>query len=269
MNAPRSSFALIALAGLAVLALGGCLEDTGGEADTAIADSAVADTVEGDTGVSDTVEVGDTHAVDTDAADTAPPKGTCAARCGEYVATEGCQCDPACAEYGNCCVDYDALCSSGPAATDFLVANDTECAEDADWVQVVHVRDGDTIDLATGDAVRFLVVDTTEISSNDCEAWEAKAFTAAEVAASGDLVCLVKDPTSTDRDLYDRLLRYVYVRDPLADGAAINLNVRLVRLGYARVYYPYAYGRVYEADAKAAQAAAMSEGLGGWGACNW
>lgn len=268
----RARTLLVATA-LVAASLAGCLTDgdsaadaTGG--DTLAVDSAVeADTID-DTGTADTAVSDTASANDTASADTAVPLGTCAARCGEYVTGASCQCDPACTQYDNCCTDYAALCSGGPAATDFVVAKDTECADPGDWFVVTRVRDGDTIDLATGDAVRFLVVDTTEISSNDCEAWEAKAFTKAAVEASGE-VCLVSDPTSDDRDLYDRLLRYVYVRDAAADGAPINLNVRLVRLGYARVYYPYAYGRVYEDEAKAAQAAAAEELLGGWGACGW
>jgi len=224
--------------------------------------------------VSETAPVVDTAPVDTATYDTTPvdtgaPASTCAARCGTYAASASCQCDAACTQYGNCCADYAALCGSGSAATDFLVAQGSECADPSSWFDVTHVRDGDTVDLASGDAVRFLLVDTPELSTDDCEAWPARDFTVAAIAASGSRVCLVRDPTSTDRDLYDRLLRYVYVRDAGADGQPINLNVRLIRIGYGRLLYPYAAGRVHEPEGKAAQAGAKVEGLGGWGSCGW
>ena len=266
---------LLGVAIAAATGLAGCLSETRGAADATVTDTVSGDTLPShDTvtldsqGPAETVSPVDTAAPDT-ATDTGAPAGTCAARCGTYAASESCQCDGGCVQFGNCCGDYEALCVTGPAATDFLVATGGECADAADWIAVTHVRDGDTVDVASGDAVRFLLVDTPELSSDDCVAWEARAFTVAEVAASGDSVCLLKDPTSTDRDLYGRLLRYVYVRGAGAGGQPINLNVRLIRLGYGRLLYPYASGRVYEPEGRAAQAAAGAEGLGGWGACGW
>lgn len=281
----RAGLVVLGTSLVAATALAGCLAETGGAVDATVVDAVEGDTlppsdaVTGDTlassdtvtldteGPIDTSPLADTAAVD--GADTGPPAGTCAARCGTFSVGESCQCDAPCVQYGNCCADYEALCATGPAATDFLVAQGDDCADAADWIAVTHVRDGDTVDVASGDAVRFLLVDTPELSSDDCVAWDARAFTAAEIAASGDSVCLVTDPTSTDRDLYNRLLRYVYVRDAGAGGQPINLNVRLIRLGYGRLLYPYASGRVYEPEGKTAQAAAASEGLGGWGACGW
>ena len=66
----------------------------------------------------------------------------------------------------------------------------------------------------------------------------------------------------SDRDRYDRLLRYVY----LSDGTWVN-GV-LVREGYAQV-------TIYEPDSRYAgalyglQDQAIMEQAGGWAACGW
>ena len=80
--------------------------------------------------------------------------------------------------------------------------------------------------------VRFLGIDTPESvkpnSPVDCFGKEASAATKALL--DGQDVRLVKDVEETDR--YDRLLRYVYFGDEMA-------NARLVANGYANVYtYP-------------------------------
>jgi len=253
------------LAALAVLALSGCLsEGTSVAADTAIGtDTAtpvdtIADDVAGVDAVVDAADPTDAVAV-----------GSCVGRCGSFDLGATCQCDVACRQYDNCCADVDDVCPPVDAEDDFLFAESGDCDAPERWERVTHIRDGDTVDLASGAAVRFLLVDTPEISSDDCQAWEAKAFTAAAVAASGDEVCLVADATSEDRDLYGRLLRYVYVREATREGAPINLNVRLIRLGHGRLMYPYAFGRRYEEVGKRMQALAEAEGQGGWGSCGW
>ena len=80
--------------------------------------------------------------------------------------------------------------------------------------------------------VRFLGIDTPESvkpnSPVECFGKEASAATTALL--EGKTVRLVKDIEETDQ--YDRLLRYVYIGDEMA-------NARLVVNGYAQVYtYP-------------------------------
>ncbi len=195
-----------------------------------------------------------------------PPADSCVERCGSYDESALCQCDPGCVAYDNCCGDFSETCAPPVADTDYVFATDDECADDADWLPVTFVRDGDTIDLANGSAVRFLLVDTPEVSSNDCMADEAEAFTR-DLIENTNRVCLVQDPTSGNVDTYDRLLRYVYVRDPLVDDRPINLNLRLIRLGFGRLLYPYAAGRVHEQSGIDMQRAARDEDLGIWGIC--
>lgn len=113
---------------------------------------------------------------------------------------------------------------------------------------VRRIVDGDTIDVAiTGRVegpgagltregqvyrVRFLGIDTPETVKPDtpvqCYGHQASAATSALLA--GKDVRLVKDVEETDQ--YDRLLRYVYIGDEMA-------NARLIANGYAYVLtYP-------------------------------
>ena len=93
---------------------------------------------------------------------------------------------------------------------------------------VTRVIDGDTIVLENGEKVRYIGIDTPEISQNECFALEAKKKN--EELVLGKRVKLEKDVS--ERDKYGRLLRYVYVGN-------IFVNDYLVRNGYAyAVTYP-------------------------------
>ncbi len=93
---------------------------------------------------------------------------------------------------------------------------------------VTRVIDGDTIVLENGERVRYIGIDTPEISQNECFALEAKKKN--EELVLGKRVRLEKDVS--ERDKYGRLLRYVYVGE-------IFVNDYLVRNGYAyAVTYP-------------------------------
>lgn len=122
--------------------------------------------------------------------------------------------------------------------------------------KIDHFIDGDTIAVdmdGHAESVRFIGIDTPETHKPDtpvqCYGPEAAAFTKATIGRSK--VRLVSDSLSTDRDRYDRLLRYVY----LPDGTL--LNEELVREGYAFYYpyFPFAKSAAFEADEKAAMAA--------------
>jgi micrococcal nuclease len=100
---------------------------------------------------------------------------------------------------------------------------------------VVRVVDGDTIDVQIGgvvERVRYVGIDTPEtVHPNkplECYGKEASAKNTELVM--GREVRLVRDVS--ERDTYDRLLRYVYVGE-------VFVNEALVRGGYAHAYtYP-------------------------------
>lgn len=95
--------------------------------------------------------------------------------------------------------------------------------------RVAYVIDGDTIALTTGSHVRFLQIDTPELSSNECYATRARGLLESLLPA-GARVGLRKDPALDQVDRYGRLLRYVY-------RGGTNLNVEMVRRGAAAPYF--------------------------------
>jgi len=93
--------------------------------------------------------------------------------------------------------------------------------------QVKRVIDGDTFELASGEKVRLIGVNTPEIhGQTEHYGKEAAAF--AERELTGRSVYLFRDVS--DRDRYGRLLRYVFV-----EGDEVMFNERLLREGYAQV----------------------------------
>jgi micrococcal nuclease len=129
-----------------------------------------------------------------------------------------------------------------------------------------HYVDGDTIAVTmdgTKETVRFIGIDTPETHKPNtpvqCYGPAAAAHTKAMIAAAGGKVRLVSDSLSTNRDRYNRLLRYVY----LPDGT--NLNQLNIQDGYA-FYYPY-FPFSKKTEFAAAQQQAMTASKGLWGAC--
>lgn len=127
-----------------------------------------------------------------------------------------------------------------------------------------HFVDGDTVAVDMNgrvESVRFIGIDTPETHKPDtpvqCYGPAAAAYTKNLIGRSK--VRLVSDSLSTDRDRYDRLLRYVY----LPDGTLVN--ERLVKEGYAFYYpyFPFSKSGAFSADQKAAMAG--DKGL--WGNC--
>ncbi len=129
-----------------------------------------------------------------------------------------------------------------------------------------YVSDGDTIGVTTNGAkVRFLGVDASEMSSNDCYSADAEAALKS-LLAPDKTVCLYPDPNGVGEDDFGRLLRWVYIRH---DGKWVMLNHRLVRLGYAKAYHFFLKGRQFKVAMEQAELDARDDKLGGWRACGW
>jgi micrococcal nuclease len=122
---------------------------------------------------------------------------------------------------------------------------------------VARVVDGDTVELESGERVRYLLVDTPEVSgTSDCFGPEAREYNRELV--EGKTVELDYDVEC--RDAYDRLLAYVSL-----DGR--DINALLVERGYACVLHipPNGEERVDEFEALEDEARVGMVGL--WGAC--
>lgn len=122
---------------------------------------------------------------------------------------------------------------------------------------VAKVKDGDSIVLADGCEIRYLGIDTPELTSNDPRELEL-ARQAKQVNA--DLVQGVKLRLEYDVERYDQYNRLLaYVRLP--DGRL--LNVELVRRGLARVLLKPPNLR-YREELLRAQNLAIDQRLGWW-----
>lgn len=125
--------------------------------------------------------------------------------------------------------------------------------------KVVRVIDGDTLEIAGGERVRYIGIDAPETVDPqkpvECFGPEATAKNKALVA--GKTVRLEKD--LTDRDKYNRLLRYVYVGETF-------INQELVRQGFA-LATAYSPDTKYQAELSAAQKEAQTSARGLWSVC--
>jgi len=128
-----------------------------------------------------------------------------------------------------------------------------------DLVKVVRVIDGDTIEIEGGEHVRYIGIDTSETVDprKPVQCFGVEASNKNKELIEGKMVRLEKD--ITDRDKYNRLLRYVYVSDTF-------INLELVKQGFA---YSYSYPpdiKYQDQFVKAQQEARVAK-RGLWNAC--
>jgi micrococcal nuclease len=122
---------------------------------------------------------------------------------------------------------------------------------------VTRVVDGDTVELENGEKVRYLCVNTPEISSPvECYGPEASAFNRDLV--ENKVVKLEYDVEC--RDKYDRLLAHVTV-------GGQEVNRVLIERGYARVMIIPPNCQAREQEFRDLEAAARNGAIGLWGAC--
>lgn len=132
------------------------------------------------------------------------------------------------------------------------------------YYQVTEVADGDTITVdmeGKSEKIRFIGVDTPEThdprKAVQCFGEAASNYT--KNIIGGNRVRLEADPLNTNRDRYDRLLRYVY----LPDGRLVNAEI--VKQGYGFAYLGFPFSKSNEF--KAYQQQARQENRGLWSAC--
>ena len=135
--------------------------------------------------------------------------------------------------------------------------NDSESRNGA--IKVVRVVDGDTIEIEGGERVRYIGIDTPETVDprKPVQCFGVEASNKNKELVEGKMVRLERD--TTDRDKYNRLLRYVWVGD-------IFVNLELVKQGFA---YSYSYPPdiKYQDQFIKAQQGAREAKQGLWSAC--
>lgn len=129
---------------------------------------------------------------------------------------------------------------------------------------IAEFVDGDTVAVDMNgelEIIRFIGVDTPETRHPEkpvqCFGYAAADFTKALIGSHP--VRLEADPINSNRDRYDRLLRYVY----LPDGTLVNQ--KLVEEGYGFAYTAFEFSKSAEFVASEAAARIASRGL--WASC--
>lgn len=130
--------------------------------------------------------------------------------------------------------------------------------------QVTTFTDGDTISVdmnGTTEKIRMIGVDTPEThdprKAVQCYGQAASQFTKNLIGTNR--VRLEADPTNTNRDRYNRLLRYVY----LPDGRLVNAEIIKQGYGFAYTFFPFTKLEEFKGYQKQAEA----DKLGLWGTC--
>lgn len=132
----------------------------------------------------------------------------------------------------------------------------------ADLFLVSSVVDGDTVKVninGTVETLRLIGIDTPETVDprKPVQCFGVEASNKARALLSGKMVRLEADPTQGERDVYGRLLRYVF----LSDGT--NFNKLMIEQGYA-FEYTYNTPYKYQVEFKQAETYARINKLGLW-----
>lgn len=136
-------------------------------------------------------------------------------------------------------------------------------------VRVARVVDGDTIELETGERVRYIGIDTPETKhpKKEVECFGREAGEKNKELVEGKYVRLEIDVSEKDR--YGRLLRYVYTPNfDISSGEETEtfINLELVKLGFAyAVTFPPDVK--YQGEFLAAQKYARENKSGLWKEC--
>lgn len=131
--------------------------------------------------------------------------------------------------------------------------------------EVIGFSDGDTVQVrmnGSPETIRFVGVDTPEThdprKAVQCYGKAASEYTKQLIGTQP--VRLEADPLSTNRDRYNRLLRYVY----LPDGRLVQAEI--IKNGYGFAYTSFPFTRSDEFKSYETEARTGNRGL--WAACS-
>lgn len=144
--------------------------------------------------------------------------------------------------------------------------NATQSAVINQQSEVIQVLDGDTIIASISgkhESVRLIGIDApeTEKEGQESQCFSNESREEMKKLVGGQVVKLVSDPTQSDKDKYERLLRYIY----LADETMVNRT--MLSGGFAREYTYLGNSYQYQKEFIDAQKEAKEKNLGLWSAC--
>ena len=144
--------------------------------------------------------------------------------------------------------------ATSPLATPLVLSSATSSAK------IIKIIDGDTIELESGEKVRYIGIDTPETKHPNIgvECFGKEAAEKNRQLVEGKQVRLEKDVSEVDR--YGRLLRYVNVEDQM-------VNEVLVRGGYANAS-SYPPDIKHQERLQKAEQEARTQNLGLWSRCS-
>lgn len=132
------------------------------------------------------------------------------------------------------------------------------------YYSVSNFFDGDTFEVnmeGNTEKIRLIGVDTPETHDPrkdvQCFGEEASKFTKALIG--NNPVRLEADPLNTNRDRYNRLLRYAY----LPDGRQVNAEIIQQGYGFAYIIFPFEQKEIF----KSYQQEAQNHNRGLWATC--
>ena len=131
--------------------------------------------------------------------------------------------------------------------------------DEMEMVTVKYIIDGDTIILSNGEKVRYTSIDTPERG----QCWYRQAKRMNQDLVGGKEIILEQD--ISDRDKYERLLRYLYIDDKKSKNITF-VNMELVKAGLARVK-EYKPDLKYLEELEKAEDYAKQNKIGLWGGC--
>lgn len=134
------------------------------------------------------------------------------------------------------------------------------------FYKVTKVIDGDTIQVNIGskkEKVRLIGIDTPETVDprKSVQCFGKEASQKAKKLMSGKSVRLEADATNSNKDKYNRLLRYVYLKN------GTFVNEYMVKEGYAFVYLQFPFQYMTEFKQYQSEAQSASKGLWNVNAC--
>lgn len=158
--------------------------------------------------------------------------------------------------------DSNQQASLSEAALDNQQQEDKESDNKEEYYEVSRIIDGDTVILEKNgekETVRLIGIDSPE--KDQCFYEESKKRI--KELTSDKLIKIENDLTQDERDIYNRLLGYLYTKD----GQFINKQ--MVSEGYAREY-TYKKPYIYQGEFLSSEGGAKRQALGVWkpGVCD-